>query len=67
MASYEVQKALKTLSKQLDNIPTNMKAFSSSIRSLYAENAVGTSSDTAVRFRELRDYTRNHCSKQIVE
>ena len=60
MASDEAQNALKTVSNQLDNIPDNMRAFSLSIRSLYAENAVGTSSDTAVRFRKLRDDTRNH-------
>ena len=59
MASDEVQNALETLSKQLDSIPDNMRIFSLSIRSLYAENAVGTSSDTAVRFRKLRDDTRN--------
>ena len=59
MASEEIQQQLVTLSSQLDNVPEKMRLFSLSMRSLYSDNAVGTSSDTANRFRKLRDDTRN--------
>ena len=59
MASNEVQKELTSLEKQLVEAPKNMRLFSLSMRSLFTENAVGTSSNTAVRFRKLRDETRN--------
>lgn len=59
MASEKVQQQLVTLSSQLDNVPEKMKIFSLSMRSLFTDNAVGTSSGTAQRFRKLRDDTRN--------
>jgi len=59
MATKEVQKKMLTLSNQLDDVPEKMRIFSLSMRSLFTENAVGTSSSTAQKFRKLRDDTRN--------
>ena len=59
MASKEVQKQLDTLPSKIDNVPKKMKLFSLSMRILYTHNAVGRSSDIAIRFRKLRDDTRN--------
>lgn len=50
---------IKDVKEQLQEMPTNMRLFSLAMRSLYAENAVGTDNGTARRFRELRDNTRN--------
>ena len=60
MASQDVQDQLEVVSTQLVQIPDSMRQFSLSMRSLFVENAVGTSSDTAERFRKLRDDTRNN-------
>ena len=49
-----------TLKKHLHEMPTNMHLFSLSMRSLYAEKAVGTSTKAAQKFRQLRDDTRQH-------
>ena len=59
MGTEEIQKQIQTLSNQLDNVPEKMRIFSLSMRSLFTDNAVGTSSSTAQRFRQLRDDTRN--------
>ena len=59
MGSEKVQKCLDTVSTQLDNAPEMMRIFSLSMRSLFTDNAVGTSSPTAQKFRQLRDDTRN--------
>ena len=48
------------LKTHLHEMPTNMHLFSLSIRSLYAEKAVGTSASAAQKFRQLRDDTRQH-------
>jgi hypothetical protein len=46
------------LKENLRIMPRNMRLFSLSMRSLYANNAVGTSTDVARKFRKLRDDTR---------
>jgi len=47
---------LKTLLKEMT---VNIRMFSLTVRSLYAENAVRTNDQLAIRFRKLRDDTRN--------
>ena len=59
MGSEKIQIHLDTVSTQLDNAPETMRIFSLSMRSLFTDNAVGTSSSTAQKFRRLRDDTRN--------
>ena len=39
-------------------MPRNLRFFCKSLRSLYAENDVGTSTDVSRKFRKLRDNTR---------
>ena len=46
------------LKENLRIMPVNLCAFSVSMRSLYADKAVGTSIDVSKRFRKLRDDTR---------
>ena len=41
---------------------TGMRIFSRTMRSLYAEKAVGTNGELAKRFREIRDKTRDDAS-----
>ena len=60
MAPREIKKVLVTLANRLENVPEQMRTFSASMRSLFAENAVGTSSDRERRFRKLLDETRNN-------
>jgi len=60
MKPEEVENYLDTVALILIRIPDNMRQFSLCMRSLFAEYAVGTSSDTARRFRELRDDARNN-------
>ena len=50
---------VKNLAEQLKEMPADMRIFSLTMRSLYAENAVGTQHELARRFRELRDRTRD--------
>jgi len=59
MGSEKIEKDLDTVSTQLENAPDMMRIFSLSMRSLFTENAVGTSSSTAQKFGTLRDETRN--------
>ena len=49
-----------SLKTHLHEMLRNMHLFSLSMRSLYAEKAVGTSSSAAQKFRQLRDGTRQH-------
>ena len=65
MATNEVQQQVDDLIFKLEDVPQNMKAFSLSMRSLYAESAVGTSADTAKRFRALRDDIRNNAAAYV--
>jgi len=60
MANKEVKQQIEVVHQHLAHVPENMRIFSTSMRSLYAEFAVGTSSSTAQRFRELRDDTRTN-------
>lgn len=52
-------KEVKLLEDQLREMPVDMRLFSLTLRSLYAEMSVGTSNETAIKFRQLRDDTRN--------
>ena len=47
---------LKTIMRDM---PTDIRLFSLAMRSLYAQNAVGSNSTTAQKFRKLRDNSRN--------
>ena len=65
MAEIEVSQsadaAVLDLKGILQDMSTNMRLFSLAMRSLYVQNAIGSSSDTttAQKFRKLRDDTRN--------
>ena len=50
---------VKSLEDQLRDMPVDMRLFSLTLRSLYAEMSVGESDETAIKFRRLRDDTRN--------
>ena len=60
----EIQQASEdkfvTLKGYLLQMPKSIKSFSQSMRSLYADKAVGTSTDAARKFRKLRDETRHN-------
>jgi len=47
------------LRENLKSMSVDMRMFSLSMRSLYVEKAVGTSTEAARKFRKLRDDTRN--------
>ena len=47
------------LKENLREMPENMHIFSLSMRALYTDKAVGTSTNAARKFRKLRDDTRN--------
>ena len=59
----ETERKMKTevtsLENRLKEMPADMRLFSLTLRSLYAEKSVGTSDETTVKFRKLRDDTRN--------
>ncbi|XP_063959611.1 uncharacterized protein LOC135155051 [Lytechinus pictus] len=55
----EAEKGLRSLEQNLIEIPKDMVLFSLSLRSLYAENAVGGNDETTEEFRKLRDLTRD--------
>jgi len=59
MADGCMEDSIAKLSGRLKCLPTHMKTFSSCMRSLYAEKAVGTDSKAANEMRHLRDHTRN--------
>lgn len=50
---------VENLDKLLKDMTYNMRYFSLTLRSLYVQNAVGTNAQLAIRFRKLRDDTRN--------
>ncbi|KAK3737714.1 hypothetical protein QZH41_000175 [Actinostola sp. cb2023] len=52
-------KALLNINDALKSLPNDMMMFSLYMRSLYVEKAVGTDSEAAQKFRQLRDDTRN--------
>ncbi|XP_028399608.1 uncharacterized protein LOC114523009 [Dendronephthya gigantea] len=49
---------LNSLSENLKEMPENMRLFSLCFRSLYSDQAVGGHSEAAVKFRKIRDDTR---------
>lgn len=49
----------KELGENIKEMSVDMRIFSLTMRSLYAEKAVGTNDELATRFRKLRDETRN--------
>jgi len=55
----KAQEGVMELLEQLKSMPVDMRLFSLSMRSLYAENNVGSSSELAIKFTKLRDDTRN--------
>ena len=55
----QTENSVKDLREQLQNMPVDMRIFSLCMRSLYSDQALGTSSKGASKFRELRDNTRN--------
>lgn len=58
-SSEDVQLQMKNLNDALDDMPTSMLVFSTIMRSLYVDRAVGTPAQSAAKFRKLRDDTRN--------
>ena len=55
----QAKNSVKDLREQLQSMPVDMRIFSLCMRSLYSDQAVGTNSEGARKFRELRDKTRN--------
>ena len=55
----QAENSVKDLREQLQSMPVDMRIFSLCMRSLYSDQAVGTNSEGARKFRELRDKTRN--------
>lgn len=50
-----VELAVKMLEKALDELPQAMRILTLALRSLYAEDNVGTGDEVLVRFQEMRD------------
>ena len=61
--SKDIQKEAKvnidSVKKNLTSMPMNMRFFTLSMRGLYSKDAVGGQSEVAVKFRKLRDDTRD--------
>ena len=55
----ETKEAVVDLRGQIIDMSKSMRVFSLSMRSLYVDKAVGTSTEAARKFRKLRDDTRN--------
>ena len=55
----ETKEAVVDLRGQISDMSKSMRVFSLSMRSLYVDKAVGTSTAAARKFRKLRDDTRN--------
>ena len=55
----KAEEGVTDLKSSLKQMPFYMRTFSLSMRSLYTDVAVGTSSETAQKFRKLRDDTKN--------
>ena len=55
----DIEQLTTDLRQQLEDMPKNIRLFSSSVRSLYAQNAVGKTAQASQKFRKLRDDTRN--------
>ena len=54
-----MENKVKELGDSIRDMPNAMRTFSLTMRSLYADKAVGTNDELAKRFRNLRDETRN--------
>nr|XP_058969701.1 uncharacterized protein LOC131796071 [Pocillopora verrucosa]XP_058969702.1 uncharacterized protein LOC131796071 [Pocillopora verrucosa] len=55
----QAENSVKDLREQLQSMPVDMRIFSLCMRSLYSDQAVGSDSEGARKFRELRNKTRN--------
>ena len=55
----KIENEVKELDASIRDMPKAMRMFSLTMRSLYADKAVGTNDELAKRFRNLRDETRN--------
>lgn len=55
----KIENEVKALDASIRDMPKAMRMFSLTMRSLYADKAVGTNDELAKRFRNLRDETRN--------
>ena len=55
----KIENEVKGLDASIREMPKAMRMFSLTMRSLYADKAVGTNNKLAKRFRNLRDETRN--------
>ena len=54
----KTENQLATLNEGMKDLSTNMRCFSLSMRSLYAEKTVSSESNVAIKFIQLRDDTR---------
>ena len=55
----KIEHEVKEFDASIREMPTVVRIFSLTMRSLYAEKAVGANDELAKRFRKLRDETRN--------
>ena len=55
----DIEQLTTDLRQQLEDMPKNIRLFSRSVRSLYAQDAVGKTAEASQKFRKLRDDTRN--------
>ena len=55
----KIENEVKELDASIRDMPKAMRMFSLTMRSLYADKAVGTNDELAKRFRNLPDETRN--------
>lgn len=55
----DIQQLTMDLRQQLKEMPKNIRLFSNSVRSLYAQNTSGKTAEASQQFRKLRDDTRN--------
>ncbi|XP_031561492.1 uncharacterized protein LOC116297411, partial [Actinia tenebrosa] len=55
----DTQMQVERLTNEIEDMPRDMAIFSLCLKSLFAEGAVGTNAEAAVKFRKLRDDTRN--------
>ncbi|CAB4033423.1 Hypothetical predicted protein, partial [Paramuricea clavata] len=56
--NQNVVRSVEQLEESLKDMPTSLKLFSLSMRSLYTDKDVGTATEVDLKFRELRDKTR---------
>lgn len=56
--NQNVVRSVEQLEESLKDMPTSLKLFSLSMRSLYTDKDVGKATEADLKFRELRDKTR---------